>query len=72
VIYEIRFTAEAEETYHAISIQLQRRWGNRFVVKLEAKISKCINTITTTPFLYPVAEENTGIRKCILHKDCSM
>ena len=55
--YELRFTAKAEETYEALSVQLQRRWGNRFVVKLEAKIVKCINTIALSPYLYPIAEE---------------
>jgi len=29
MIFEIRFTSEAEETYDALSAQLQQRWGKR-------------------------------------------
>lgn len=32
----------------------------------------CFKTITATPYIYPVADENTGVRKCILHKNFSM
>jgi len=46
--------------------------GDRFVIKFKAKVSKALITISNSPFLYPVAEETTGIRKCILHKNCSM
>lgn len=70
--FEIKFTPEAEETYDAVVSQLRQRWGDRFVVKFEIKVLKCLDTITTTPYIYPVVEENTGIRKCLLHKNCSM
>ncbi|WP_426667524.1 type II toxin-antitoxin system RelE/ParE family toxin [Mucilaginibacter sp. McL0603] len=70
--FEIKFTPEAEETYDAVVTQLRQRWGDRFVVKFEIKVLKCLDTITTTPYIYPVTEENTGIRKCLLHKNCSM
>jgi plasmid stabilization system protein ParE len=70
--FKIKFTPEAEETYDALSTQLRERWGDRFVIKFEDKISKCLDTISNTPYLYPVADERTEIRKCILHKNCSM
>lgn len=34
---EIRFTVEAEETYHALISQLRERWGDKFVIKFENK-----------------------------------
>jgi len=70
--FEIKFTPEAEETFDALILQLRQRWGDGFVVKFETKVSKALNTITKTPYLYPIAEENTEIRKCILHKNSSM
>lgn len=70
--FKIKFTPEAEETYESLIDQLRQRWGDRFVLKFETKVLKCLDTITTTPYLYPVAEENTGVRRCILHKNCSM
>jgi plasmid stabilization system protein ParE len=70
--FEIRFTPEAEETYNAVVDQLRERWGERFVTKFEDKVLKCLDTLQSTPYIYPVAEENTEIRKCLLHKNCSM
>lgn len=70
--FEICFTPEAGETYKATVEQPGQRWGDRFVIKFENRVSKCLDTISTTPFLYPIAEESTEVRKCILHKNCSM
>ncbi|WP_183573168.1 type II toxin-antitoxin system RelE/ParE family toxin [Mucilaginibacter sp. X5P1] len=69
---EIRFTLEAEETYNELAIQLRARWGDKFVIKFEAKILKILNLISEAPFIYPIVEENTEVRKCLLHKNCSM
>ena len=65
--FEIRFTPEAEDTFDAIITQLQKRWGYPFVSKFETKILKSLKTIASTLYLYPVADEKTGVRKCILH-----
>jgi len=70
--FELIFTPEAEETFDAVITQLQQRWGEKFVDKFEKRVSDCLDTIANTPFIYPVTEENQGIRKCILHKTCSM
>jgi hypothetical protein len=70
--FEIRFIPEAEETYKDLVNQLQNRWGDQFVGKFEAKVLKCINAISTSPYLYQIVDENTEIRKCLLHKNCSM
>jgi hypothetical protein len=65
-------TPWAEETYTLLTAQLRQRWGDEFVNKFEAKIEKRIGAIMTSPHIYPVAEENMGLRKCVLHKNCSM
>lgn len=70
--YHILFTPEAEETFDALSTQLSERWGDPFVQKLENRLEKALATIVRTPFLYPVTMESTQVRKCILHKNCSM
>ncbi len=70
--YGIRFSPEAEETYALLVVQLLQRWGDRFVQKVEIKLSKAIQIIIDNPFFYPVADNGTGIRKCLLHKNCSM
>lgn len=70
--YKVRFTSEAEKTYDALSVQLMQRWGENYVRKFEDRISKAIETIGKTPFIYPVAIEEFQIRKCIVHKNCSI
>ncbi len=70
--FEVKFTPEAEETYDAVVTQLFDRWGEAFVKKFEARVSKAINIISSTPQMYPVIEDNTKIRRCVLHKNCSM
>jgi hypothetical protein len=70
--FQIKFTTEAEETYDAVTEQPKQTWGERFVIKFQNKVSKSLETISITPYLYPIAYENAGVRKCILHKNCSM
>jgi len=70
--YTIRFTPEAEDTYDSLSSQLMERWGERFVLKFEGRVSKALDTLSKTPFLYPVAIEEPQIRKCIVHSNCSI
>lgn len=65
-------TPWAEETYSLLAEQLRQRWGENFVSKFEAKIEKCLKVILMSPYIYPIAEENTELRKCLLHKNCSM
>ncbi len=38
--YEIIFLPKAEETYSLIVAQLMQRWGERFVIKFEDKVTK--------------------------------
>ncbi|WP_439698147.1 type II toxin-antitoxin system RelE/ParE family toxin [Mucilaginibacter sp. AW1-7] len=70
--FEIRFTPEAEETFQSIVAQLRTRWGNAYVKKFKLKVAASLKTLAVTPYLYAVAEEQTQVRKCVLHKNCSM
>lgn len=72
MIFDVRFTPEAEETFIAIIEQLQQRWGGRFVAKFKEKVKITIKTLSINPHLYQVAEDSTQIRKCVLHKNCSL
>jgi len=72
VIYEIKFTPEAEKTYESVVSQLFERWGEKFVFKFESRLEKVLDTLTHSPFIYPVVVESTQIRKSILHKNCSL
>ena len=66
--FETKFIPEATDTYQAIVEQVRQRWGETQVQRLEEKIGKCLSAIKIAPYMYPVADENTGMRKCVLHK----
>jgi hypothetical protein len=70
--FEINFTPEAEETYDAVIDQLRQRWGEHFVTKFENRVSSSLNTISKNPYTYPITDQHTELRKCILHKNCSL
>lgn len=70
--YLVRVTPEAEDTYDALSSQLMERWGERFVKRFENLVSKALDTLGKTPLLYPIVNEETRVRKCIVHKNCSI
>ena len=68
----IRFTPEAESTYLALIVQLQSRWGDKIVAKMESKVEKALRQISLSPYMYPVVNEKYELRKCVLHKNCSL
>jgi plasmid stabilization system protein ParE len=69
---EIRFTPEAEDTFASVAVQLQAKWGEKFVIALQEKISKVNDIISDDPYIYPATGTNINVRKCVLHKNCSM
>lgn len=71
-MYEIIFTSEAEDTYESVVTQLSERWREKFVLKVENRLEKALETLAHSLFMYPVVVEATQIRKCILHKNCSL
>jgi plasmid stabilization system protein ParE len=70
--FELKFTPEAEETYKAVILQLRSQWSDAFALKFEIKVLKCLNLISSTPYLYSVVEGIPDIRKCFIHKNCAM
>jgi len=70
--FEIKFSPKAESTFEDIIIQLEQRWGDKVVNKFKDKVSKSLDLIAETPLIYPVAPENPALRKCVLHKNCSL
>ena len=68
----VKFTPEAIETYDSLVTQLMQRWGDNFVDKFSKKISEALDKIAISPYIYPLYSESTDIRKCVLHKNCSM
>lgn len=70
--FEVVFTPEAEQTYQAISEQIRERWGDQVVLNLQDKIEKCMLLISNSPLIYSIMDKPTEVRRCILHKNCSL
>ncbi len=70
--YPLLFTPEAEQTFEAISQQLLQQWGILYVKKFKKRITRALSIITQTPHLYPLISEDSTVRKCIVHKNCSI
>ncbi len=71
--YALLFTAEAVETFDAISTQILERWGETVWSEFNDKVSKSLDTISNSPLIYPIVSENIlDVRKCIFHKNCSI
>jgi len=68
----VRFSIRAGETYDAVIAQLNARWGEKFVNRFEQKVARAIGLISTSPTLYPLADFGIEVRRCVLHKNCSM
>ena len=66
------FSTQAGETYDAIIAQLNAMWGRKFVDKFEQKVARTISLISASPTLYPLADFGMDVRRCVLHKNCSM
>lgn len=72
MIFEIRFGVEAGATYSDLVAQLNERWGEKFVLKFESKVKKSLITIASNPYLYAIVLKEMQLRKCVLHKNCSI
>lgn len=70
--FEIRFAPESGITYSAVVSQFQERWGEKVVLKFEAKVKKAVKTLASNPYLYAVIHEGLQLRKCVLHNNCSL
>lgn len=70
--FEIKFSPKAESTFEDLVTLLNQRWGEKFVNEFKNKVTKSLDVISETPFIFPVAPENAELRKCVIHKNCSM
>lgn len=71
-MYTIKFTKEAEDTFDAITSQLTERFSIKTVLKFQEELEKVLNSISNSPLSFPIVDKRTEVRKCILHKQCSM
>jgi hypothetical protein len=72
MIFEIVFTPEAEQTFDSVSEQISLAWGQKVLYDFEDKMLKSLTLVSRNPLLYPIIFQPLKVRRCILHKNCSM
>lgn len=72
MIYELAFTKEAGETFDLIIEQLLDQWDITTVLKFQKLTSISLEKIKENPFLYQVIDQNSNVRRCVIHANCSV
>ena len=72
MIYPVKYSDRAIETYDAISEQIELRWGLKHLYIFEERTLKVIDTIRESPFIFKRLEVNPKVRKGFNHKNCLM
>ena len=72
MIFEIKFTPKAEQTFDAVAEQINLNWGEKVLIDFEEKMLKSLSLISRNPLIYPIIFKSAEVRRCVLHKNCSM
>lgn len=70
--FTLKFGSQAGISYQAITAQLYERWSEKVVLSFEAKVKKCLKILSKNPYLYQIIDDELQLRKCVIHKNCSI
>jgi len=70
--FTLKFGTQAGLSYQAIITQLYERWSEKTALKFEEKVKVSLELISENPLLHPLIDEILQLRKCIVHKNCSI
>jgi plasmid stabilization system protein ParE len=72
VVFNVIFSAEADETFESIGEQIRARWGERDVNEFRKRVYKVVDTISKFPSIFQAVDNTETVRKAFIHKNCSM
>lgn len=70
--FVLKFASEAGSSYEAVTAQLYERWSEKVVLSFEGKVKKYLNILAKNPYLYQITDAELQLRKCVVHKNCSI
>ncbi len=70
--FALKFGSQAGITYQAITAQLYERWSEKVVLNFEGKVKKYLKILIKSPYLYQIIDDELQLRKCVVHKNCSI
>ncbi|PCI97893.1 MAG: hypothetical protein COB15_06860 [Flavobacteriales bacterium] len=69
---QIIWSPAAEKDAEQILDFINTKWNKRVTAKFLNKLDDNIRLISETPKLFPVIEDNLGVRKCVVTKQNSL
>lgn len=72
MIKQIIWSPAAEKDAEQILDFINTRWSKRVAAKFLNKLDDNIRLISETPKLFPIIEDNLGVRKCVITKQNSL
>ncbi len=70
--FDVIFSDRADETFEAIGLQIQERFGEREVFKFRKRVYQVIDMISISPLIFKAVGRNENVRNAFVHKNCSM
>ncbi len=72
MVYLLKYSPVALDTFDEIAEQLRNRWGDKYVGEFKQRTVKVIETIRASPLIFQSIESNTNVRRGFIHKNCSV
>jgi len=72
MIYEVIYSDRAIETFFSIQEQINNRWGEKHSTIFENLVLQRIDLNKTSPFIFESVKNDVNLRRCVVHKNCSM
>lgn len=72
MIYQVIYSDRAVETFDIIKEQVNSKWGQKHAEIFEQRILQIINLIKLSPFVFESVNKDYNLRRCVIHKNCSM
>jgi plasmid stabilization system protein ParE len=72
MIYFLKYSPRALETFEEIARQVSNRWGDKYADEFRKRTVKVIEGIRISPFIFQAIDSDINIRKGFIHRNCSI
>jgi plasmid stabilization system protein ParE len=70
--YQVIYSDRAVETFDSIKEQINSKWGQKHTEIFERRVLQVVNLIQVSPFIFESVNKDYYLRRCVIHKNCSM
>ncbi|WP_353125074.1 type II toxin-antitoxin system RelE/ParE family toxin [Parapedobacter pyrenivorans] len=69
--YKLYFSPEAKDSFEALLEQVKERWGVKTAKQFQKDTRRILGIITKFPFAFQAIQENTKVKRAIVHRTIS-